>query len=405
MRLSPKQRDSIRRAVRRINIWEGSVRSGKTVASLIRWVQFVGQATRAGYLAMIGKTERTLKTNVLEPLKWLVGDDNFQYSMGLHEGELFGRTVLLYGANDERSEGKIRGLTCGGAYCDELTLWPASFFRMLLSRCSLPGAAIFGSTNSDSPYHWLKKDFLDRAADLDLVSFPFRLEDNPFLPRDYVENLKLEYTGVWAARFIDGLWALAEGAIYDFFTQDSPFVIPKPPRAAYHCVWVDYGTQNPTTFGLAGVNPHTKPKAWTEREYWHSGRETGRQKTDSEYADDFVSWLGGVEPMAIYVDPSARSFILELNRRGFGQVTEPDNTVLDGIRTQARMLKAGEYAVVEGCEHTISEYFAYVWDPKAQKRGVDAPLKQNDHTKDGERYFLHSRFGASALDYDLLLTR
>jgi PBSX family phage terminase large subunit len=403
--LSAQQARSIAEATARINLWVGSVRSGKTWGSLLRWAQYAGREAPNAALAMIGKTERTLKTNCLDPLQELVGSGNFSYSIGLHEGELFGRTVLLYGANDLRAEGKIRGLTCGGAYGDELTLWPESFWKMLLSRCSPEGAKIFGTTNTDSPYHWLKASWLDRADVLDMRSWLFTIDDNPFLARSYVENLKREYVGLWYSRFIDGLWALAEGAVYEFFTRAAPYVLSdaKLPIPAYHCVGVDYGTANPTTFGLVGVNPHTKPKAWTWKEYWHNGREQG-SKTDSEYADDFEKWLGPIQPEAIYVDPSARSFITELHRRGFFQVQNPDNSVLDGIRTQSRMLKAGEYAVAESCTHTISEYFAYTWDPKAQKRGLDAPLKVNDHTKDRERYVLQTKFGGDAIDYDLLTT-
>jgi PBSX family phage terminase large subunit len=400
VRLSRKQRRSIKRAIRRINLWEGSVRSGKTIASLIRWIQFCHEASGDVPLAMVGKTERTLRNNIILPMKWLLGNA-FEYSTGRGEATLFGKSILIFGANDERAESKIRGMTCGGAYCDEVTLWPESFWKMLLSRCSPEEAKLFATTNADSPYHWFKTGFLDRIDELDMVSFHFDIMDNPFLSRKYIENLKHEYVGLWYKRFIQGLWVLAEGAVYDFFEDEPPFVIDKPPRPSYYVVGIDYGSRNPFSAGLYGLNPQTHPKVWREREYWYCGRDAGRTKTDSEYADDIDAWLGGITPQAVMVDPSAKSFIAELSQRGYNCVT-PDNSVPDGIRTQAKMLKKGEYAICRVCTNGINEYYAYVWDAKAQKRGLDAPLKQNDHSKDEERYVLQTIFGGEMVNYDVL---
>lgn len=403
MRLSEKQKWSIRKAECRINLWEGAVRSGKTVASLFRWIRFCHETDGHHPLVIAGKTERTVRTNIMAPLKWLLGDA-FEYSAGRHEAQLFGKQILVFGANDERAESKIRGMTCGGAYCDEVTLWPESFWKMLLSRASPENAKLFGTTNADSPYHWLKTGFLNRIDELDMASFHFDIYDNPFLSQAYVNSLMREYVGLWYKRFIQGLWVLAEGSVYDFFTDEPPFVIDKPPRASYYVVGGDYGSQNPFATGLFGVNPQTIPKVWLEREYWYCGRDTGRIKTDSEYADDFQRWLRGITPQTCFIDPSAKSFIAEISRRGYN-CADPDTSVSDGIRTQARMLKSGEYAVCRGCTNTINEYFAYVWDAKAQARGLDAPLKQNDHTKDMERYVLQTLFGTTnRVNYDWLAT-
>ena len=88
------------------------------------------------------QTLQTLKRNCLMLLQELVGEDNFKYSLSTKEGRLFGRKILLEGANDAKSENKIRGMTLGGAYCDELTLFPKDFFSMLLSRLSVKGAKL-----------------------------------------------------------------------------------------------------------------------------------------------------------------------------------------------------------------------------------------------------------------------
>ena len=127
----------------RLTVLQGSVRSGKTWISLILWALWVASRPRDYLYMMTAKSLQTLKRNCLLPLQELIGERNFTFSLSAKEGVLFGRKIMLEGANDARSENKIRGITLGGAYCDELTLFPEDFFVMLLSRLSAPGAKLF----------------------------------------------------------------------------------------------------------------------------------------------------------------------------------------------------------------------------------------------------------------------
>jgi hypothetical protein len=194
---------------------------------------------------------------------------------------------------------------------------------------------------------------------------------------------------------------MAEGAVYDFFDEDIHTLQFLPPAESRH-VAIDYGTGNPTCFLMFGINMNVRPYVWCEREYYYDSSISGRQKTDAEYSKDLKDFLGKTVPNSIIVDPSAASFKVQLSRDGFIFVKDADNSVLDGIRTQARMLVDGDYAIYKGCRRTIQDYSAYMWDIKAQKRGEDKPLKQDDHTKDPERYLLHTLFGSDRLDYNLL---
>ena len=117
----------------RLTVLQGSVRSGKTWISLILWALWVASRPRDYLYMMTAKSLQTLKRNCLLPLQELIGERNFTFSLSAKEGVLFGRKIMLEGANDARSENKIRGITLGGAYCDELTLFPEDFFIMLLS--------------------------------------------------------------------------------------------------------------------------------------------------------------------------------------------------------------------------------------------------------------------------------
>lgn len=342
-------------------------------------------------MIVCGRTEPTIKRNIIRPLQDLIGDD-LQYMSGKGEIQLWGRTIDVVGANDERAEAKIRGSEYVGALLDEVTILPENFVKMLFSRLSVPGAKLFGSTNPDSPFHWLKVDYIDKQDTMDVKVFSFALDDNPALDEDYKRNLKKEYSGLWYQRYIEGRWVLAEGAVYDFF-DESMHTIPYPPSpATYYIVGVDYGTSNPCVFTLIGYNAGSYPNIWLEKEYYYDSKAKNRQKSDSEYALDLIEFLRGYQPKAIYVDPSALSFKVELRKQGLNSILDADNEVLTGIRFTSQLLSNGTFKICKACTNAIKEFSTYVWDERASKRGIDQPLKQNDHVMDSIRYALYTHF-------------
>ncbi len=411
--LSPKQRASRRAATRRLNIWEGAVRSGKTFSSLAAWLRFVIEGPD-GPLLLSGKTERTVRHNIIDPLTEMLGSKRCQYVQGRGELRILGRRIYVVGANDERAEEKIRGLTLAGAYVDEVSTLPESFWRMLLTRLSVEGARLFATTNPDAPTHWLKRDYLDQAAvwirgggemilgdekALDLARFSFRLADNETLGYAYVEGLKRENTGLWRRRFIDGEWVAAEGAIYDMFEVGSggPHVVRELPELRDLRLAIDYGTTNPFVALLMGVS--AEPRLYVAREWRWDSKVRHRQLTDEEYVRHLDAWIAsGCDGLAsgaacierVVVDPSAASFRAAWKRH-FGYATRPaDNAVEDGIREQASLLAGNWLAFHESCAETIAEHSGYAWDPKATERGEDAPLKVADHGPDACRYGVRS---------------
>jgi len=387
---SKKQIYSIRNSNKRLNIWHGSVRSGKTFASLIRFLEFCYSAPE-GPLIMVGRTGRTLKRNILDPLSEMLGSRYFRVTQGRGEASLCGRLIYLASASDERAQEKIRGGTFSGAYGDEVTLWPESFFTMLLSRLSVKGAKGFYTTNPDSPFHWLKTGYIDRADYLNLAEFHFELDDNDALDSEFKAELKKEYTGLFYQRFIDGLWVQAEGSVYDMF-DSAVHVIPEgkcPGVDAMDSIFfgVDYGTSNPCVFLLIG---RQGDDYYVLDEYHYDGGKTGKQKTDSQYVEDFENKFGEVSTSKggrapVVVDPSALSFITALKGAGF-KVVKGDNEVLAGIRNISMLFSQGRLYISSRCPNLIKEFQSYVWDPKAQQRGEDKPIKENDHGPDALRY-------------------
>lgn len=392
--LSQKQKKTIVEATARINIWEGAVRSGKSFSSLIRWLEYIQEAP-PGNLVMIGRTATTIKHNIVDEICNLIGTDARYYS-GKNELNLWGKRIYLVGASDERAETKIRGSTFSGAYIDEVTLIPESFWTMLLSRLSVPNSKLFATTNPDSPFHWLKKQYIDREDELNMKRWKFTLEDNPSLSEEFKTSLKQEYRGLWYRRYIDGEWCLAEGTVYDFFDEEIHTIAYSTNIGKEFYVGIDYGTSNPCAFLLIAYNPKSFPNMWVEKEYYYDSAKHNRQKTDSEYALDLKEFIEGYPITQIYIDPSAASFKLECNRQGIRGIFDAENEVLDGIRFVAGLLNNGTLKITKQCKNLISEMGAYVWNSKCKDLGVDKPMKANDHCCDALRYALHSRFGKNA---------
>lgn len=371
--------------LKRINLLEGSVSSGKTWISLVLWAFWVKVSPKDKLYLMCAKSLTTLKRNCLILLQELVGEGNFTFSIPAKEGYLFGRRILFEGANDARAESKIRGMTLRGAYCDELTQFPEDFFTMLLSRLRVPGAKLIATTNPDNPGHWLMQNYIKRADELDFLDMKFTIDDNTTLDEEYVRNIKLEYTGVFYERFILGHWVVAEGLVYPMFSEARHVVDEIPWGALQRGKWyisVDYGTVNPTAAGLWCLWQGT---AYMVQEYYYDSREPGNiQRTDEEHYDEIEKLAGDRPVERIIVDPSAASFKQTIRRHGKFPVWDADNSVLDGIRLTATLLQADRIKVHRSCKGLISEMGQYMWDKDAKE---DAVIKEFDHAADQMRYF------------------
>lgn len=157
----------------------------------------------------------------------------------------------------------------------------------------------------------------------------------------------------------------------------------------HYFVTADYGTQNPMTFGLYGA---TGKRIHLIRRYYYSGRETGTQKTDRQYGDDFEEWLGNTPIEFVAIDPSAASFIAELNDRKDNRgnnkyrIIRAKNDVHAGIIEVSKLLATRHFTFDPECKEDIQEFYAYLWDEKAVLKGKEEPLKENDHCMDRNRY-------------------
>lgn len=386
MPTSPKQDKSFDEATHRFNIWVGAVRSGKTYASIERFVHDLKYGP-SGDAMIIGVNRTSIQRNILKPLfsrlKFPCPTEKAQMS------RLYGRDVWFVGAPDVSAVSTIQGSTLSLAYVDEATNLPEPFWKMLESRLSIHGAKLIATCNPEGPAHWLKKDYIDNP-NLDLAHWNFCLEDNPILDNSFKEQLKASYSGMWYKRYILGEWALAHGAIYDCYDRDNEYENPFP-APSYYIVGVDYGTTNATAAVLCAITPNKWPQIRVEAEYYYDSSKKGRSKTDQELVRDIKGFIGYKNVSAIYVDPAAASLKIALRQEDL-PVLDANNDVLLGIKICSKFIGGKNIVIQKGCTILREQLQSYAWDSKAADRGEDKPVKKDDHICDALRYAICSAF-------------
>ena len=405
--MSAKQVAAVAGANGRVNIWDGAVRAGKTFGWLFVMLAEISKYKGTGGMVIVGKNRDSIYRNVFEPIENVEEFALFRpfvkYRQGAATAYIFGKRVHVIGANDAGSESRIRGMTLGRAWVDELTVIDRGFFKQLLARLSVKGARLFATTNPDSPAHWLLKDYLskvpgqrhfnkktDPADELKgWIYVHFLMDDNPSLDEEYKDSLRREYTGLWYRRFILGQWVSAEGAIYDMFDDEKHVIHPSqiPAMQRVISLGIDYGTTHPTVGTLLGIGSDNKLYALDE---WLPGRKTDAALSKALWEKRAEWEQRGWVPEWTFVDPAAASFSLQLYEDGHPDLAKASNDVLDGIRTVASLLDNGQLFISSTCTKLIEEFPGYRWDDKASDRGVDKPIKENDDAIDSCRYSIFS---------------
>lgn len=275
-------------------IADGAIRSGKTVSMSLSFVMWAMSTFNGQNFAMCGKTIGSFRRNVLFWLKLMLKSRGYSVTDRRADNLILIRKgdaenyFYIFGGKDERSQDLIQGITLAGVFFDEVALMPESFVNQATGRCSVEGSKFWFNCNPDGPYHWFKLNWIDKRKEKQLLYLHFTMDDNLSLSEKIKTRYRNMYTGVFYKRYILGLWAMAEGIIYDMFSEaqhvKDPSLFEKLLLDSNRYVSCDYGTQNATVFLL--WEKGTDGVWYCTKEYYYSGREEGKQKTDAEYADD-----------------------------------------------------------------------------------------------------------------------
>ena len=396
LELSAKQNEYLLNANARWNFKVGAVRSGKSFVDIAYVIpsRLREVAGRSGLSVILGVSRETIERNVLEPMREIYTDALVSHINGKNLAKICGEWVYCLGAEKVNQVSKIQGSSIKYCYGDEVAKWNQEVFTMLQSRLDKPYSCFDGSLNPEYPNHWLKS-FIDKEG-LNAYIQKYTIDDNPFLPPEYIENLKSEYMGtVYYDRYILGLWALAEGLIYPMYKDAWIDSIPREviSDTPEMCISMDYGTMN--AFAMLLWEKHNDGIWYATRRYYYSGRSTGVQKTDQEYlADiettlfDIISDLRDGEKIQTIIDPSAASFIALLKKTKWSKVISANNAVADGIRETASAMKMGKIKILSSIVEWKKEIEGYAWDDCSAE---DRPIKENDHIMDAMRYFVKTK--------------
>ena len=372
-------------------ICDGAVRSGKTLCMSVSFAAWAMFCFDGGSFAVCGKTIKSVKRNVAEPLIPVLRELGFDVEEKLSSNILDvcrnGRKNRFYffGGRDESSASLIQGMTLCGVMFDEVVLMPRSFVEQALARCSTENSKLWFNCNPEYPQHWFCREWVKKAKEKNIYYLHFKMEDNPSLSEKILSRYKNLYSGSFYDRFVLGKWTASEGLIYPFMSDDK-MIYDVPNKFDEYAVSCDYGTVNPSSFGLWGLSEGV----WYRiDEYYYDSRKQGGSKTDEEHYQGLCELIGEKEVRKIVVDPSAASFIEVIRRHGKYNAVPARNNVLDGIRKTGTALKEGKIRICRVCEDCIREFGLYRWE----SGGKDAPNKENDHAMDDVRYFVSTVLG------------
>lgn len=249
---------------------------------------------------------------------------------------------------------------------------PKSDIMLWLDKMKLREDCIHVHTDyRDVPVEWLGKKLISTAEIL----------------RNLDEKM---YNWLWL-----GLCTGIDEVIYYMFKED--IHVKELQEDEYHkinflAIGVDYGQMNATTYECFALNIADKCINGID-EYYHSGRDTGKQKSPSEYAKDFKEFREKVESQTgkkvlyVYIDPSAKGLQEEIKRL-CPDIIFPaiDNTVELGINRVQKLMSYRRLFLSPKQKHLIEERYMYKYDEDLLDKGKEVPVKQNDHCSDAERY-------------------
>lgn len=410
----------------KMNVAEGAIRSGKTIDHCIIAAAYLETCEDKIHLAS-GSTIGNAKLNIgvcngfgLENLfrgrcKWGKYRDNDALYVYTQTGE---KIVIFVGGGKGDSYKKILGNSYGLWIATEINEHydsddsRTSFIKVAFGRqVAAKKPLVLWDLNPCNPSHRIYKQYIDKYLTDYVGGYQyqhFTIHDNLSITEERRAEIESQYEigSIWYRRDILGERCIAEGLVYPMWEdaiEEAPDALKDDIflHTRQFCVSCDYGTMNAFSAGLWGKYG----SVWYRvKEYYYSGRDEGRQKTDEEYAVELENLIAPimeereaaveaykaqyVERMPVIIDPSAASFITLLRKKSWFKVLPADNAVLDGIRDTASAMQTGKIKIAPCCKAWIGEAQGYIWDDRA---GEDRPVKVNDHAMDDTRYFVKTK--------------
>ncbi len=341
--------------------------------------------------------------------------------------------------------GKVKSMDFDGIYINEATdcdLEDIEMCHIRLARrkqSAIPERfqKLLMDFNPGAPTHFLNLR-MNEGTTRRLLS---RHEDNPFLydrstqdwteaGRRYIAELDT-LSGVLLARYRYGVWAAAEGTVYqDSWDRARNVIDHNPVRREWpRYLIIDFGYTNP--FVCLWVAEDPDGRYYVYRQIYRTKRLVEDHCVDIALASGWYHLLPKEHPKHAnrpteWADPLPREVICDHDaedRATFEKhmrlyTTPARKSVSDGIQaTQARFRPAGDgkprFFVVKNCLVERDEELArlkrplcledepevYIWKRGADGQAKDEPVKENDHGLDCVRYLSVKDVTPSSVSY------
>lgn len=392
MIISEKQKEFIKNANRRYNLKIGARRCGKTYLDNLWTIpsRILGRKGKDGLNLILGVSKGTIERNVLQPLRQIYGRTLVGTINSNNIAILFGEEVYCLGAEKVSQVSKIQGTSVKYCYGDEVAKWSKEVFVMVQASLDKPYSVFDGALNPENQNHWLKKDFLDKIEEkqLDVYVQHYTIFDNPFLSKEFVDNLCKEYEGtVYYDRLILGLWKNAEGIIYRQFADNPSLYIKDEAIDEYGnkknfmiiSIGIDYGATNgETEFKATGITPYFK-EVWTIDEMKLSGLHSPEQMYEKfvEFYNRVVNDYGKVTHC--FADYGALGQVITfgmnkyLQQKGISlQVKDCiKGRIVDRIELDCHLFGQVRRFILKKCKYLIEAYSQALWDEKKEDERLD----------------------------------
>lgn len=288
---SKKQKEFIRNAIKRWNLKVGAVRSGKSYEDVSYQIikEIRARAGLDGLNVIIGVSKTAIERNVLKPMREIYTSELVGTINSNNIAIIAGEEVYCLGGEKVSQVAKIQGSSIKYCYGDEVAKWNKEVFEMLKSRLDKSYSRFDGACNPEDPNHWLKA-FIDDES-LDKYVQHYTIFDNPFLPKEFVDNLCKEYAGtIYYDRYIEGKWTRAEGIIFRKFADNPKNYIlalePASIKFTHINIGIDFGGNGSWhTFVATGFTP-----GYTHTIILESERIEGTT-TPNELEEAFIEFL------------------------------------------------------------------------------------------------------------------
>lgn len=402
--LLPKQRAFVLNDAKQC-LYSGAFGAGKSFSLCVKLVCRASKPRARE--ALVRKTLSDLKGTTLRTLLLGDGDTPPVLPLGSYTHNKSERLIKIHGGGEivyfsMEDSSTIGSYNLTGAAVDQAEELTDDDWFFLLGRLRATGEGItrqlYAVCNPDSPSHHLAQRFglapdsLVPADGCWVVTTSSA--DNPHLPPDYLSVLN-SFTGVRRKRYVQGLWAGAEGVVYESWDRARHVrqVSYHESEVARVIIGVDDGTTVP--FAALRCVVLRSGHKFVERVAYRRGM----------LMQDKVDAIAEMAPFdVIIVDPAASALKLHLRSAGFA-VRDADNDVLAGIQevqTQLSVSPDGTpwLTISPQCGDLIREMETYEWKVRKGAHSAevqrDEPVKENDHAVDALRYLcMEDRLPAS----------